>query len=140
MTVLNATSGTLTAANLVTAINSYSTQDGGVTAATGGNGLILTAADGSNIQLNQNLNPLAATASTGGITNVTSYNATDRCGHRDGRGVHDGRHGVLRAGLAVLFAEHRGRWSGSGSHGERLCGGDHGHGHRNASGQQRADG
>ena len=75
VTVLNATSGTLTAANLVTAINSYSTQDGGVTAATGGNGLILTAADGSNIQLNQNLNPLGAAASTGGITHVTSYNA-----------------------------------------------------------------
>src|SRR5271154_3027118 len=76
VTVLNATSGTLTAANLVSAINSFSTQDGGVTAATGGNGLILTAADGSNIQLNQNLNPLAAVASTGGITHVTSYNAT----------------------------------------------------------------
>ena len=75
VTVLNATSGTLTASDLVTAINSYSTQDGGVTAAAGGNGLILTAADGSNIQLNQNLNPLGAAASTGGITHVTSYNA-----------------------------------------------------------------
>jgi flagellin len=75
VTVLNATSGTLTASDLVSAINSYSTQDGGVTAAAGGNGLILTAADGSNIQLNQNLNPLAAVASTGGITHVTSYNA-----------------------------------------------------------------
>ncbi len=75
VTVLNATSGTLTASDLVTAINSYSTQDGGVTAAAGGNGLILTAADGSNIQLNQNLNPLGAIASTGGITHVTSYNA-----------------------------------------------------------------
>ena len=75
VTVVNATSGPLTVANLVTAINSFSTQDGGVIAATGGNGIILTAADGSNIQLNQNLNPLAATASTGGITHVTSYNA-----------------------------------------------------------------
>jgi flagellin len=75
VTVLNATSGTLTAANLVTAINSFSTQDGGVTAATGGSGLILTAADGSNIQLNQNLNPLAAVTSAGGITKVASYNA-----------------------------------------------------------------
>lgn len=76
VTVLNATSGTITAADLATAINSYSTQDGGVTAATGGNGLILTAADGSNIQLNQNLNPLGAVASTGGITHVTGYNST----------------------------------------------------------------
>jgi len=75
VTVINATSGTLTASDLVSAINSYSTQDGGVTAAAGGHGLILTAADGSNIQLNQNLNPLTAVASTGGITNVTSYNA-----------------------------------------------------------------
>ena len=75
VTVLNATSGTLTAANLVSAINSFSTQDGGVTAATGGSGLILTAADGSNIQLNQNLNPGALVASTGGITAVASYNA-----------------------------------------------------------------
>jgi flagellin len=75
VTVLNATSGTLTAANLVSAINSFSTQDGGVTAATGGSGLILTAADGSNIQLNQNLNPGTLVASTGGITKVASYNA-----------------------------------------------------------------
>jgi flagellin len=71
VTVLNATSGTLTAANLVSAINSFSTQDGGVTAATGGSGLILTAADGSNIQLNQTLTGAAA----GGITKVASYNA-----------------------------------------------------------------
>ncbi len=35
----------------------------------------MTAADGSNIQLNQNLNPLGTTASTGGITAVASYNA-----------------------------------------------------------------
>jgi flagellin len=76
VTVLNTTSGPVTAANLVTAINSYSTQDGGVTAATGGSGLILTAADGSNIQLNQNLNPGGLVASTGGITHVASYNAT----------------------------------------------------------------
>jgi flagellin len=77
VTVLNTTSGPITAANLVTAINSYSTQDGGVTATTGGSGLILTAADGSNIQLNQNLNVAggALTASTGGITSVASYNA-----------------------------------------------------------------
>jgi len=75
VTVLDTTSGTLTAANLVSAINSFSTQDGGVTASTGGSGLILTAADGSNIQLNQNLNPLGTTASTGGITAVASYNA-----------------------------------------------------------------
>jgi flagellin len=77
VTVVNATSGTLTAANLATAINSFSTQDGGVTAATGAAGhLILTAADGSDIQLNQNLNPATLVASTGGITNVASYNAT----------------------------------------------------------------
>jgi len=76
VTVENATGGTLTTADLVSAINSYSTQDGGVTAATGGSGIILTAADGSNIQLNQNLNPLGATASTGGITAVASYNAS----------------------------------------------------------------
>jgi flagellin len=78
VTVVNATSGTLTASDLATAINSYSTQDGGVTAATGGSGLILTAADGSNIQLNQNLNVSNGTgngaASTGGVTAVASYN------------------------------------------------------------------
>jgi flagellin len=77
VTVENATGGSLSVADLVSAINSYSTQDGGVTAATGGSGIILTAADGSNIQLNQNLNVAGgtATASTGGITAVASYNA-----------------------------------------------------------------
>jgi flagellin len=77
VTVLSTTAGPVTAANVVSAINSFSTQDGGVTASTGGSGFILTAADGSNIQLNQNLNPGggALTASTGGITKVASYNA-----------------------------------------------------------------
>jgi flagellin len=71
VTVVNATGGTLSTADLVSAINGFSTQDGGVTAATGGSGIILTAADGSNIQLNQTLGN-----STGGITAVASYNAS----------------------------------------------------------------
>ena len=69
------TSGTVGTSDLVTAINNFSTQDGGITASTGGSGIILTAADGSNIQINQNLNPNGATASTGGITKVAAYNA-----------------------------------------------------------------
>ena len=75
VTVVDATSGTLSASDVATAINSFSTQDGGVTAAAGGNGLILTAGDGSNIQLTQSLNPGGTTASTGGISAVTAYNA-----------------------------------------------------------------
>jgi flagellin len=93
VTVLNATSGTLTAANLVSAINSFSTQDGGVTAATGGSGLILTAADGSNIQLNQTLTGAAA----GGITKVASYNAAT--------GADIGAAVAYTAGATAFFGE-----------------------------------
>jgi flagellin len=69
--------GTVAAADVVTAINSFSTQDGGVTAAAGGNGIILTAADGSNIQLAENFTDPVGGASSpnqGGITSVVAYN------------------------------------------------------------------
>jgi flagellin len=52
--------------DVINAINSFSTQDGGVTAAASGAGFILTAADGSDIQISQ-------TATTGGIASVTAY-------------------------------------------------------------------
>jgi len=66
-----AVGGSVTAANLITSINSFSTQDGGVTAAAGGHGIILTAADGSNITINQ-----VDTADTGGVTAYHAYNPT----------------------------------------------------------------
>ena len=79
--VLDQTSaGTVTAANVITAINSFSTQDGGVTASAGTAGhIILTAADGSNIQLAQTFTAPAGTGAgtnTGGITSITAYNAS----------------------------------------------------------------
>jgi len=71
--------GTIASGDLITAINSFSTQDGGVTAAAGAAGhIILTAADGSNIQLAQTFTDATgagSAASTGGITSVTAYDA-----------------------------------------------------------------
>jgi flagellin len=52
--------------DVINAINSFSTQDGGVTAAASGTGLILTAADGSDIQI-------AQTATTGGLGTITAF-------------------------------------------------------------------
>ncbi len=80
VSVLNQTAaGTITAADVITAVNSFSTQDGGVTAAAGPTGhIILTAADGSNIQLTQTFTASAGTgavANSGGITTATAYNA-----------------------------------------------------------------
>jgi flagellin len=75
-TSTTASSATVTAANVITAINSFSTQDGGVTAAAGGAGIILTAADGSNITLKQVFTaPVGTGAGTnaGGITTITPY-------------------------------------------------------------------
>ncbi len=73
-------SATVQASDLITAINSFSTQDGGITAAAGASGhIILTAADGSNIQLAQTFTPASGTtpgANTGGITSIQGYNAT----------------------------------------------------------------
>jgi len=70
---------TVTAANVISAINSFSTQDGGVTAAAGGSGIILTAADGSNITLAETFGtPTGATTGTnsGGITTIKPYNTS----------------------------------------------------------------
>jgi flagellin len=66
--------------DLITAINSFSTQDGGVTATTGTSGnIILTAADGSNISLQQTFTAATGTvtgANAGGITAVQGYDST----------------------------------------------------------------
>jgi flagellin len=81
--VLNTTASTtanatVTAANVITAINSFSTQDGGVTASAGGSGIILTAADGSNITLAETFTAPngAGGANAGGITTIKPYNTT----------------------------------------------------------------
>ncbi len=67
---------------MITAINSFSTQDGGVTAAAGSSGhIILTAADGSNIQLQQTFTASGGTGAgtnAGGITSVSAYDATTK--------------------------------------------------------------
>jgi flagellin len=71
------TNATVTAANVITAINSFSTQDGGVTAAAGGSGIILTADDGSNITLAETFTTPAGAAvgtNAGGITTIKPYN------------------------------------------------------------------
>jgi flagellin len=74
------TAGTVAAADVITAINSFSTQDGGVTAAAGATGhIILTAADGSNIKLAQTFTAPTGTnpgTNTGGISSISAYNAT----------------------------------------------------------------
>jgi len=56
---------TLTAANVATQINLYSSLDGGVTAAVSGGKLTLTAADGSDIQVQQNLSSATGGSGTG---------------------------------------------------------------------------
>ena len=66
-----ATTGTVSTSTLISSINSFSTQDGGITATAGGNGILLTAADGSNISLTQTLG-----SSTGGISSTIAYNPT----------------------------------------------------------------
>jgi flagellin len=74
------TATTTTAADVITAVNSFSTQDGGVTASAGSSGhIILTAADGSNIKLAQTFTGATGTGAgtnTGGITTVTAYDAS----------------------------------------------------------------
>jgi flagellin len=80
--VLSATGSTagttVTAAQVVTAINSFSSQTGGVTAAAGTAGhIILTAADGSTIQLADTFTAGTGgtvVAGTGGITSAIAYN------------------------------------------------------------------
>jgi flagellin len=64
-----AVGGSVTAASLISSINAFSTQDGGVTAAANGTGILLTAADGSNITLTQ-----TDATDTGGITTASAYN------------------------------------------------------------------
>jgi flagellin len=70
-----------TASDVITAINSFSTQDGGVSAAAGPTTgtIVLTAADGSNIQLAQTFTAATGTATgttAGGITSIQAYNPT----------------------------------------------------------------
>jgi len=72
--------GTVAAADVITAINSFSTQDGGVTAAAGATGhIILTAADGSNIQVGETVTAPAGTGAGtntgGGIGAIFGYNS-----------------------------------------------------------------
>jgi flagellin len=73
------TAGNVAASDVITAINSFSTQDGGVTAAAGASGhIILTAADGSNIQLAQTFTAAGGTGAgtnSGGITSIKAYNS-----------------------------------------------------------------
>ena len=80
VSVLNTTVAP-TSSDIITAINSFSTQDGGVSAAAGPTTgtILLTAADGSNIQLTQNFTAAtggAPTANAGGITAVQAYDTT----------------------------------------------------------------
>jgi len=67
--------------DIITAINSFSTQDGGVSASAGPTGgtILLTAADGSNITLNQTFTAASGTvtgANAGGITSIQGYDTT----------------------------------------------------------------
>jgi flagellin len=77
VSVLNTTVG-VAASDIITAINSFSTQDGGVSASSSGGNILLTAADGSNIQLTQTFTAAVGTptANTGGITSIQAYDAT----------------------------------------------------------------
>jgi flagellin len=66
--------------DIITAINSFSTQDGGVSAAAGPSAgtILLTAADGSNIQLTQTFTAAGGTgagANAGGITAIQAFDA-----------------------------------------------------------------
>ena len=69
VSVLNSTTAPAAVGNVINAINSFSTQDGGVTATASGTGFVLTAADGSDIQIKQ-------TAVSGGISAIQAYNPT----------------------------------------------------------------
>ena len=73
VSVLNTTTAPASVGAVIDAINSFSTQDGGVTAAASGAGFILTAADGSDIQI-------AQTAVSGGITAVQGYDPSAASG------------------------------------------------------------
>jgi flagellin len=69
VSVLNTTTAPASVGNVINAINSFSTQDGGVTATASGTGFVLTAADGSDIKI-------AQTAVSAGITAIQAYNPT----------------------------------------------------------------
>jgi flagellin len=73
VSVLNTTTAPASVGAVIDAINSFSTQDGGVTAAAATGGFVLTAADGSDIQINQ-------TAVSGGITNIQAYDPSASSG------------------------------------------------------------
>jgi flagellin len=68
VSVLNSTTAPAAIGNVISAINSFSTQDGGVTAtASSATTFVLTAADGSDIKI-------AQTAIGGGISAIEAYN------------------------------------------------------------------
>ena len=73
VSVLSTTTTVPAVGDVINAINAFSTQDGGVTAAASGAGFILTAADGSDIQLTQ-------TAASGGIGTITAYDPSANSG------------------------------------------------------------
>jgi flagellin len=80
VSVLNTTVSPATS-DIITAINSFSTQDGGVSASAGPSAgtILLTAADGSNIQLAQTFTAATGTvtgANAGGITSIQGYDTT----------------------------------------------------------------
>ncbi len=67
-----AAASTLTASQIITQINLYSSQDGNVTASAGASGITLTAADGSDIKLTQSqgvTSGFTANSSVAGLTN-----------------------------------------------------------------------
>jgi len=78
VSVLNTTVAP-SASDIITAINSFSTQDGGVSASAGPTTgtVLLTASDGSNIQLAQTFTAAGGTvtgANAGGVTSIQAYN------------------------------------------------------------------
>jgi flagellin len=76
-----------TVGDVINAINSFSTQDGGVTAAAATGGFVLTAADGSDVQITQ-------TATSGGISAIQAYDPN----------ASGGAGGTLGTSVAVGFA------------------------------------
>jgi flagellin len=83
-----------TVGTVIDAINSFSTQDGGVTAAAATGGFVLTAADGSDIQV-------AQTAVSGGISGVQAYDPSANAG-AGGTLAGSANVAVGFAGVAVL--------------------------------------
>jgi flagellin len=75
-----ATGTTLTAANVAAQINLYSSLDGNVTASVSNNKLTLTAADGSDIKVQQNIVNAAGGSGTGVDTSISGTSGTAAAG------------------------------------------------------------